>query len=66
MFYDDGAKAIASALKMNNSLSSIGITHLPDLSENNISTDGIKAISEALKINNSLVSLGNDMIRYKL
>ena len=42
---DDGAKAIAEALKVNPVLTVL------DLHYNNIGVDGAKAIAEALKVN---------------
>lgn len=45
---DEGAKAIAEALKVNLSLKELWI------SENKICAEGVKAIAEALKINYSL------------
>ena len=48
---DEGAKAIADALKSNTSLTTI------DLRGNNIGDEGAKAIAEALKGNTSLTSI---------
>ena len=44
----DGAKMIADALKINQTLT------LLDINENNIGDDGAKQIADALKINYSL------------
>ena len=48
---DDGAKAIAEALKVNPVLTSL------DLRKNSICVDGAKAIAEALKVNPVLTEL---------
>ena len=48
---DDGAKAIAEALKVNAVLTSV------DLRLNSIGDDGAKAIAEALKVNAVLTKL---------
>ncbi|CAF1508664.1 unnamed protein product [Didymodactylos carnosus] len=49
---DAGAKAIAEALKTNQTLTALGIN------SNNISAEGAKAIAEALKTNKTLTVLG--------
>ena len=51
---DDGAKAIAEALKENTSVTNL------DLSSNAISDEGAKAIAEALKENTTITSLDLD------
>jgi hypothetical protein len=51
---DDGAKAIADALKVNHSLETLY------LNDNNIGDDGAKAIADALKDNKSLDKLDLD------
>jgi Ran GTPase-activating protein (RanGAP) involved in mRNA processing and transport len=58
---DDGAKAIAEALKVNTVLTSLS------LDDNSIGDDGAKAIAEGLKVNTVLTrldldnnSIGND------
>ena len=48
---EDGAKAIAEALKVNPVLTTLG------LSENRIRAEGAKAIAEALKVNAVLTKL---------
>ena len=64
---DEGAKAIAESLKINNSINSINLGNLYKLiyyiyiGSNNIGNEGAKAIAESLKINNSIysINLGN-------
>ena len=48
---DDGAKALADALKVNSSVTDI------DLTGNNIGADGTKALADALKVNASVIEI---------
>jgi Ran GTPase-activating protein (RanGAP) involved in mRNA processing and transport len=50
---DDGAKALAEALKTNSTLTTL------DLQNNSIGPDGAKALAEALKTNSTVTITGD-------
>ena len=57
-FRVNGAKAIAEALKVNKSLTTICNPVWIDFWDNVICADGAEAIAEALKVNKSLTTIG--------